>query len=90
MDFNTFEPLCPHGRTVYPYRDDHTKLAVACQREDRIPPGHSWGICDEAHCPYFGIEINGANVTVHDGKGAVVGRSDSIKLTAVKTPEDWE
>ena len=90
MEFNTFQPLCPYSSLAYAYQDDHTRMEMVCNRNDRRPAGHSWSICDEAHCPYFGIRIIGSNVTIYGSHGAELGKCKSIKATAILAPEHYE
>ncbi len=50
------------------WADDTTDtFEPTCRRSDRIPQGHSWGKCDELHCPYYGIKI-GPGALFMDGK----------------------
>lgn len=90
MNFKTFQPLCPYGSLAYAYRDDHTRMELVCNRDDRRPEGHSWGICDEAHCPYFGIRISGKDATAYGSNGEKLGKCGSIEAMAVLPPEDYE
>ena len=90
MEFNIFQPLCPFRGLAYAYQDDHTRMEMVCHRDDRRPDGHSWSICDEGHCPYFGIRIVGSNVTIYGSHGAELGKCKSIKATAILAPEDYE
>ena len=90
MEFNTFQPLCPYSSLAYAYQDDHTRMEMVCNRNDRRPAGHSWSICDEAHCPYFGIRIVGSNVTIYNSYGVELGQCESIEATAILPPEDYE
>lgn len=48
MDFKTLRENCKHEHPGY--NDDH-QLEFTCRHKDNTPPGHSWGPCDEAHCP---------------------------------------
>ena len=90
MEFNTFQLSCRFSSFASAYRDDHTRMEIVCNRDDRRPDGHSWGICDEAHCPYFGIRIAGSNAIMYDSQGAEVGRAERIEIAAVLNPEDYE
>ncbi len=89
-DFDSFQLVCRHCRSAFVYRDDHTRMGMVCVRPDRIPAGHSWGKCDETHCPYFGIRIDGRNVTLYDCQGAKLGECGSVKAAVVLEPEDYE
>ena len=90
MDFLMFQPHCRYSGLAYAYRDDHTRMESVCYREDRIPTGSSWGICDEKHCPYFGFQITGTDVAMYNGQGKQMGRADSITVNGVLPPEDYE
>lgn len=58
MDFNTFQSNCKYA--AYGIKDGYSSVfELTCRRPDRIPQGHSWGVCDEMHCPHFGIKIDG-------------------------------
>lgn len=90
MDFQTFQPHCRYSGFAFAYRDDHTRMEPVCHKEDRIPPGSSWGICDEQHCPYFGFQIAGTDVRMYDSQGKLLGSADSITINGVLPPEDYE
>lgn len=90
MEFSVFQPLCPYSGYAYPYRDDHTRMEAVCHKKDRRPQNGSWSICDEAHCPYFGLKISGRNAMIFDSSGAKLGEFKEINMTAVLQPEDYE
>ena len=89
MEFATFQLLCPYNSLAYVYQDDHTRMKPVCNRSDRRPEGSSWGKCDEAHCPYFGVGIVGKNVAIYNN-GMELGKCESITATVVLQPEDYE
>lgn len=89
MDFNIFQPLCPYSSLAYVYQDDHTRMEPVCNRNDRRPAGHSWSVCDKAHCPYFGIHIVGSNVTIYGSHGEKFGQCRNIETMAVLNPMDY-
>ncbi len=90
MDFQTFQPLCPYSYMSYVYPYDHTRMEATCQRKDRIPPGESWGICDKAHCPYFGEKITGDNIVIYDSLGNVVATAETMTATLILEPESYK
>ena len=48
--FNEFKEVCYYWEIGC----DESRVEMdTCRREDMIPKGDSWGICDEEHCPYF-------------------------------------
>jgi hypothetical protein len=55
MDFKTFQSSCKYahyGLKQGTIRD----FELTCRKPECIPQGHSWGICDEIHCPHFGLK----------------------------------
>ena len=61
-DFEVFVEYCKyHGRG---YDEDHSVVDV-CTKEDMIPVGHSWGICDPIHCPAFNCQCLTADDIKH-------------------------
>lgn len=52
MNFERFKTACKWVGMGFTDPDDHTKLDFVCHK--KRPPGESWGICNEPHCPYFG------------------------------------
>lgn len=90
MKLNPIRAICMHRGYAFAYRDDHTRVEPVCHRLDRIPSGHSWGICDEAHCPDSGIQVTGNNVTMYDSQGVEIGKCRQIEITIVLDPEDYE
>ena len=56
MKFKTFQLNCRYAR--YGLKQDTVRnFELTCRKPECVPVGYSWGICDEAHCPYFGKEI---------------------------------
>lgn len=56
MNFKTFQSACKYMK----YGCNEccgSNFYETCRRKDMIPKGHSWGICDEEHCPYFPEEV---------------------------------
>lgn len=89
MEFNTFQQLCHYCKLAYVYRDDHTRMEPVCKKKNRRPVGHSWSICDEEHCPYFGIRIVGDNSVIYK-QGEEIGKCERIEATVISNPEDYE
>lgn len=46
--FDAIRNNCKHEHPGY--NEDH-QLEYTCRHKDNTPPGSSWGVCDEAHCP---------------------------------------
>ena len=58
MNFKTFQSNCKYAE--YGLKQNTVRdFELTCRKPDRIPQGCSWGICDEMHCPHFGINIDG-------------------------------
>lgn len=58
MNFKTFQSNCKYAQ--YGLKQDTVRdFELTCRKPECVPQGHSWGICDEGHCPHFGIKING-------------------------------
>lgn len=68
MDFETFQLNCKYAK--HGIKDGYSSVfELTCRRPDCIPKGHSWGICDRMHCPYFGIKIDdGVMIDAETGK----------------------
>jgi len=68
MNFKTFQSNCKYAK--YGIKDGYSSdFELTCRRPDRIPQGHSWGVCDEMHCPHFGIKIDdGVMIDAETGK----------------------
>lgn len=68
MNFKTFQSNCKHAKyglklgTVIDFE-------LTCRNPECVPKGHSWGVCDEAHCPHFGIKCgSGEMIDAKTGK----------------------
>lgn len=48
-----------------------------CNRRDRILRGHSWGTCDEQHCPYFGIRAEHGEIYMN---GEKIGAFNEMRI----------
>ena len=59
IDFERFVPACRFVGEGYNGAGGFDRV---CRRRDRRPPNASWGICDEAHCPYFGVRTGPGEV----------------------------
>ena len=58
MDFKIFQSYCKYAK--YGISDDCTgSFELTCRKPGCIPTGDSWGICDEKHCPNFGMTVGG-------------------------------
>lgn len=68
INFQTFQHDCKHAQ--YGLKEGTVReFVMTCRRPDCIPKGHSWGVCDEAHCPHFGINIDsGVMIDANTGK----------------------
>lgn len=68
MNFKTFQSNCKYAKYGIKYGYSSV-FELTCRRHDRIPQGHSWGVCNEMHCPYFGIKIDdGVMIDAETGK----------------------
>lgn len=75
MEFYQFQSACQYSGLAYDDPDDHTRMTVVCH--GNVPPGKSWGKCDKAHCPYFGVEIRDVSI-YQDGK--LIGKAKRGKV----------
>lgn len=68
MDFKTFQSYCKYAQ--YGIKQDTVRdFELTCRKPGRIPSGHSWGVCDETHCPCFGLKCqNGVAVDAETGE----------------------
>lgn len=89
-NFTTFQSQCKNRGDAFVYRDDHTRMKSVCYRRDRIPEGHSWGICDEKHCPFFGVKITGTNCILYGDNDDELCRCKEISFIGTLSPEDYE
>lgn len=80
MEFYKFQNVCRFMK--FGLADGTTDtFEPTCRRSDRIPQGHSWGKCDEPHCPYYGIKI-GSGTLFTDGKK--IGKVESGRIIEKK------
>lgn len=75
IDFKTVAFLCKFRR-----KDMIGENVIRkCMKPDRIPSGESWGVCDQEHCPYYGIE--GSHVKVYDiATGNEVAQLENVRF----------
>lgn len=67
MNFQTFQSYCKYAQ--YGLKQDTVReFELTCRKPDRIPAGRSWGICDEAHCPNFGVKCSGSAMDPETGE----------------------
>ena len=68
ISFRTFQSHCKYVK--YGLKQDTVReFELTCRNPKCVPKGCSWGVCDEAHCPYFGIRIeNGTMIDKETGK----------------------
>ena len=83
IDFEKFQTVCRFMK--FGVVDGTTDtFEPTCRRTDRIPQGHSWGKCDEPHCPYYGIKIVPGALFM-DGKR--IGEVESGRIVVVEDDE---
>ena len=87
MDFLTFQSNCRSCK--FGLKDGYlSEFELTCRRCDNIPPGHSWGICDEEHCPEFGVVIDMKDIRVYDAEThEIIGKADSGVCRAIMKGE---
>lgn len=68
MNFKTFQSNCKYAQ--YGLKQDTVReFELTCRKPECVPQGYSWGVCDERHCPHFGIKINsGVMIDVETGE----------------------
>lgn len=68
MNFKTFQLNCKYAK--YGIKQDTVRdFELTCRKPECIPKGESWGVCDEAHCPYFGVKcMDGIAMDAETGK----------------------
>lgn len=88
MNFKTFQSLCFFSSLAYAYQDNHMWIESVCNRNDRRPDGHSWSICDEAHCPYFGTQMIGNNIIIYQ-ENIKIGKAKKITAKMILEPEEY-
>lgn len=52
-NFEDFKEYCKYFAYGY---DIDRNVVETCRKEEAIPPGHSWGVCDPIHCPAMNSE----------------------------------
>lgn len=78
MKFETFQSNCKYAK--YGLKEDAVReFELTCRNPECIPKDHSWGICNELHCPHFGATVNGG-VMVDEETGKVLLTFGSGKL----------
>lgn len=56
INFQTFQHNCKHAQ--YGLKEGTVReFEMTCRNPKCVPKGQSWGVCDEAHCPHFGMKI---------------------------------
>lgn len=56
MDFKTFQEHCKYA--AWGLKQDTVRdFELTCRNPKCVPSGRSWGACDKAHCPHFGIKV---------------------------------
>ena len=76
MRFSEFSNACKFAGLTFT-DDSHVEIIDICKKPGRIPQGQSWGICDEEHCPYFGIKGRKGTIYI-DGQAA--GAIENCKI----------
>lgn len=75
MKFGEFQAVCTFMSFGYKGGSGE-QFEPVCNRHDRIPRGHSWGTCDEQHCPYFGIRTGRGEIYMN---GEKIGTFDEAR-----------
>lgn len=65
ISFGTFRSVCRYASIGTDYHGS-SEFYLTCKRPDCIPRGHSWGICDSSHCPFYGCVGTDARIYVGD------------------------
>ena len=68
MNFETFQSMCKYA--AYGLKEGYAStFELTCRNPECVPQGCSWGICDEEHCPHFGIKCKkGAAIDLKTGE----------------------
>ena len=75
MNFSTFQENCKYA--AFAFKDySHAEAELTCRKPDRKPQGHSWGICNEAYCPFYGIEMRGKLLEAKSGDRTIFKITD--------------
>lgn len=76
MEFGEFQAACKF--MSFGYKGGlGEQFEPVCKRRDRIPRGHSWGTCDEQHCPHFGIRTGPGEICMN---GEKIGTFDEMRF----------
>ena len=76
MEFEEFQTACKF--MSFGYKGGiGDQFEPVCNRRDRIPRRHSWGICEEQHCPYYGIKIGPGAIFMN---GKKIGTFDEAQM----------
>jgi hypothetical protein len=78
MNFKTFQSNCKYAQ--YGLKQDTVRdFELTCRKPGCVPKGCSWGVCDEAHCPYFGIKCK-SGVAIDIKTGEVLFSLDNCRV----------
>ena len=55
MGFKTFQSACKWAR--YGLKENSHDFELTCRKPECKPKNASWGVCDEMHCPFFGVKV---------------------------------
>ena len=70
MNFKTFQSNCKYAQ--YGLKQDTVRdFELTCRKPECVPTGHSWGVCDETHCPHFGMKCESGTM-IDSGTGKVL------------------
>ena len=68
INFKTFQSNCKYAQYGL-IQDTIRDFELTCRNQKCIPHVHSWGVCDEMHCPHFGVTIDiGAMIDPETGE----------------------
>lgn len=81
MNFKVFQSNCKYAQ--YGLKQDTVRdFELTCRKLECVPQGCSWGVCDEAHCPHFGIKIDsGAMIDAKTGETLLSFKGGRFTLT---------
>lgn len=84
MTFVEYQSICPFAK--FGLKDGYlSEFELTCRRKDNIPAGHSWGVCDEKHCPEFGVKIEMRDIVIRNSEtGEVLAVADSGSCRAIE------
>lgn len=88
MTFVEYQSDCPFAK--FGLKDGYlSEFELTCRRKDNIPAGHSWGVCDEEHCPEFGVKIEMRDIVVRNAEiGEIIAVAESGTCRACKNGEE--